>query len=363
MAIKVKNTDKIQGNDILDKAIAVLRETAGIDIDLQTDQEVFYAIKHQGHEGPYFVDLVGTLVVNGHKTKVAIDVKQNLTMAILNGVVLLLQKRQEYGEKGIVVARYINPRIAERLRELNVWFFDTVGNAYLNTPHVLVYIRGNKPETFHGKMPKQRGFQPTGLKVIFAFLNEPDLVNAPYREIADVAEVALGGIGWIIGNLRELGFIVEVHKGKRRLHNTKKLLDRWVEAYAEVFRPKLLIGHYTALDGELREDTPLYDDAYWGGEIAAKKLTNYLRPELGTIYIRTHIAKIQALLNLREDANGKIEVLKTFWTPRLDCKQHPFLVPMILVYADLLATGDPRNIETAKILYEQEITRFIREDR
>lgn len=364
MVIKVKNTNKIQENDILDKGMAALRETAGIDIDLQqTDQEGFFAINHQDPEDPYFVDLVGTLIVNGHKTKVAIEIKKNLTMAMLNGIVILLQKRQEHEETGIVVARYINPRIAERLRKLNVWFFDTVGNAYLNPAHLLVYIKGNKAETFKGKVHKQRGFQPTGLKMIFAFLNEPDLVNATYREIADVAEVALGAIGGIIRNLHELGFIVEIGKGKRRLHNTKKLLDRWVEAYAEVFRPKLLVGRYTALDGELKENTPLCDDAYWGGEIAAKKLINFLRPELGTIYIRTHPAKIQALLNLRADTNGNIEVLKTFWTPRLDCKQHPYLAPAILVYADLLATGDPRNIETAKILYEQEITRFIREDR
>ncbi|MBW1728433.1 MAG: hypothetical protein JRJ62_12840, partial [Deltaproteobacteria bacterium] len=36
--------------------------------------------------------------------------------------------------------------------------------------------------------------------------------------------------------------------------------------------------------------------------------------------------------------------------------------PPILVYADLLATGDHRNIEAAEIIYEKYIGRFIREN-
>ncbi|MDO9124685.1 MAG: type IV toxin-antitoxin system AbiEi family antitoxin [Deltaproteobacteria bacterium] len=32
------------------------------------------------------------------------------------------------------------------------------------------------------------------------------------------------------------------------------------------------------------------------------------------------------------------------------------------MYADLLATGNERNIETAKMIYDQHIVQFIRED-
>jgi len=32
-----------------------------------------------------------------------------------------------------------------------------------------------------------------------------------------------------------------------------------------------------------------------------------------------------------------------------------------LIYADLLATGEARNSETARILYEKELDRFVRE--
>ena len=38
------------------------------------------------------------------------------------------------------------------------------------------------------------------------------------------------------------------------------------------------------------------------------------------------------------------------------------LVHPILIYADLLATGNERNIETARMIYDQHIVQLIRED-
>jgi hypothetical protein len=49
---------------------------------------------------------------------------------------------------------------------------------------------------------------------------------------------------------------------------------------------------------------------------------------------------------------GDIEILKPFW--RFD---HEFaalgIAPPLLIYADLMATGDDRNIETAEVIYDK----------
>ena len=57
---------------------------------------------------------------------------------------------------------------------------------------------------------------------------------------------------------------------------------------------------------------------------------------------------------LKADPLGDIEIIDAFW----DFKNHQLTetVPPILVYADLLATLDPRNFETAKIIHEKYIT-------
>jgi hypothetical protein len=59
---------------------------------------------------------------------------------------------------------------------------------------------------------------------------------------------------------------------------------------------------------------------------------------------------------LRPDVNGEIEILETFW-PTAEARQQNGIdndiAPPLLVYADLMATADPRNIETAQLIREQ----------
>ncbi len=95
-------------------------------------------------------------------------------------------------------------------------------------------------------------------------------------------------------------------------------------------------------------------NAWWGGEIAAAKITQYLKPETATIYVKPPAGRVQAEFRLRKDPNGNIELLKAFWPPRIKLTHGPN-APFIVVYADLLAIGDDRTIETARMLYEKYI--------
>lgn len=57
---------------------------------------------------------------------------------------------------------------------------------------------------------------------------------------------------------------------------------------------------------------------------------------------------------MRAAENGHVEVLDVFWN--FDPGgEFPDVVPSILVYADLLATHDSRNVEAARMIYEQRI--------
>jgi hypothetical protein len=64
---------------------------------------------------------------------------------------------------------------------------------------------------------------------------------------------------------------------------------------------------------------------------------------------------------LRKDPDGDIEILKTFWDVGHELHRTDTVHP-ILVYADLLASGDPRNLEVAQIIYEQKLAEHFRED-
>jgi hypothetical protein len=88
-----------------------------------------------------------------------------------------------------------------------------------------------------------------------------------------------------------------------------------------------------------------------GGEVAASKVTKHLKPEKVIIYAHEIPGKLIIENKLRKATAGDIEILKPFW--KFD---HEFIdlgiVPALLVYADLMATGDDRNIETAGIIYD-----------
>ena len=89
----------------------------------------------------------------------------------------------------------------------------------------------------------------------------------------------------------------------------------------------------------------------------ADRLTNFLKPATFTVYLEPgqaceNLATLIGAHRLRADPAGDVEVLDTFWTFGTDATQ-PDLVPPLLVYADLVATLDARNLEVAKPIRER----------
>lgn len=258
----------------------------------------------------------------------------------------------------LIVSEYVNPRMAERLRDMDIGFLDLAGNAYINAPPVYVFIKGNKPaatEHTHREPAAYAAFQAAGLRIVFALLCTPHLASSTYREIADAAGVSLGSASRTLHALRDQGFLLETGRRTRRLHNHPALIERWTLAYPEQLRPKTFLGRYRAADPEWWQDAALEPfRAAWGGEVAAARLTGYLVPERISIHTRMPPAPLLAAFGLRKDPTGDIELHKSFWPPECNTDA-PDLAPRLLVYAELLASGHERNIETARMLYEQDL--------
>ena len=264
------------------------------------------------------------------------------------------------GKPGMLVTRHVTPPMAERMKELNLAFIDTAGNAYINTPPLFVYIIGQKKKDIPEESRITRAFKPTGIKVVFALLCLPELVKAPYRDIARAADVALGTVGWVMNDLKKMNYLKDRGKYGRKLFNVDKLIDTWIHAYARELRPKIYIGRYGATNKEWWEKAAWRETGnFLGGEPAAARLTKYLKPETITVYGNEEINQFLLKNHLIKDPQGKVEIFKTFWNfdyPWNDVE----LAPPLLIYADLIATADDRNIETARIIYDEYINRFIK---
>jgi hypothetical protein len=138
------------------------------------------------------------------------------------------------------------------------------------------------------------------------------------------------------------------------LIDPEHMIEEWGVHYSATLRPKLNPRRFRAEFDHLQQTNLVQEDAYWGGEAAAEKLTHYLRPEQFTIYAREPIAKLIAAGRMRADPNGNVEVLDAFWN--FDTEgDYPDVVPPLLAHADLLAMQDGRDAEAAKMIYEQRI--------
>lgn len=305
------------------------------------------------------------LAHGGHEALYAVQVKRALRPATLGA---LLHQLERLGKHGLLVADYVTPPIADKLKEHGVPFLDAAGNAYLEYPGVFIWVKGQKPAASVVPPALGRAFQPTGLQVLFALLCNPALIDKPYRELAQIAGVAHGTVGWVVPDLQQQGFVIGFRgtRRKRRLVNLERLLAQWVDAYARQLRPRTLIGRYYAPTLQDWQDWPLAQyGALWGSEPAGALLTEYLRPGELTIYadkLPTLLAARQRFIKTTEPGHAAVvDVRRKFWNFSTKADRTD-VVPPVLVYADLLATGDGRCIETAKMVYDAHVARLLKEE-
>jgi hypothetical protein len=291
-----------------------------------------------------------------HKSEYSAVIKTYLTSGMVG---VLSSELRRMTPQGLLVTSYITPAHAEKLVKLNVPFLDTAGNAFLYGPHLYVMVVGRRPTEGAGKEKRGRAFSPSGLKVLFALLCNPGLETEGYREIAITAGVSHGAVGWVMSDLGSSGYFTGARGNERRLINKRKLLKRWVETYPTQLRPKLLMARYRSkTPGWWQEASLDPAGALWGGEVAAAKLTGHLRPEIITLYAPKNLPELQAKFGFRRDPEGDVEILKKFWTFEGAGSD---TVPPLLVYTDLMASGDDRNIETGEIIYDAHLARLIGE--
>jgi hypothetical protein len=334
---------KHREKDIIEKAVKKFEKETALRAELN-----YYAKDRQ--------DGILKIMVDGNTLEFNAGIKIFLNRARLG---LVLNQLKAIRGIPLLITEYVNPQLMETIEKNGINFIDAAGNAYIKVPPLFIKIKGNKIDEAKKIGAEKKIFNAAALQTIFAILCNPGMERNPIREIAEYADVAVGTVHGLLKQLGRQGFLLNRNKANVMV-NKEDLLERWVTLYPEKLKPKFLVGRYE-IKTELIKDLNLEKyNALWGGEEAAARLTNYLRPFIYTIYIGERQGEFILRNRLRKNPQGNLVLMKKFWKfANFDYQDitHP-----ILVYADLLATGDPRNIETAKIIYEKEIIRYIKED-
>lgn len=291
-------------------------------------------------------DAVVTFRGQGDTVRWPAEVVRNLTAATFGPVTARVGN---LNRSCLLIAPYINRNLAEKLKGLGIPFMDASGNLFINTPPYYIYVVG-QARALDANIGTGFVFNPMSLQVVFTLLCMPERTSAAYRDIADLSGVSLGTVANTVAALERAGFIVDRGGRGRALARVEELLRRWVPEYAARLRPKLRLGRFSPVEPTWHSMGGT--DYYLGGETAAAILTGHLKPAMQTFFLKGELKDFAMANCLKKDPQGPVECLKAFW--RFDYHwEHGQLAPPLIIYADLLASGDSRNIETAEIIHER----------
>ena len=188
----------------------------------------------------------------------------------------------------------------------------------------------------------EQGMQKAETQIILYLLQDKVNVGKTIREIATATDVSVGAVHSTLTDLANRGYIV--NDGKTRLLRKRQLLiGHWSRGYAETLKPRLFIGRFTFISPETREQWQkirLPETLLWGGEPAVAQQDGYLQPERWDIYTADNADALIATGRMIPNPQGEIFVYKRFWKTEG--------MPLLVVYADLLATEDDRCGEAAE---------------
>ncbi|MBC7275385.1 type IV toxin-antitoxin system AbiEi family antitoxin [Nocardioides sp.] len=242
----------------------------------------------------------------------------------------------------LVWAHHVPPKTADALGRAGIQYADGAGNAHIEFGDVLVDVRGRRPRGPAPQSPTTTGtnlFSTSRSQVVFALLAWPALWRASQREIAQASGVSVGLVNDTLRLLRASGYDLPV-SGTRN----GDLLDHWAAAFPGGLAPRLRLADFHGdIDVEKLRGTSIHIS----GESAVR---DSIRPATLTLYVdelaQPDGPSLPILNRWRTDGTMNVFVRRKFWRDPDGEDEHPAgsprLSPWPLVYADLLATGDPR---------------------
>ena len=271
-------------------------------------------------------------------------VKGSVTMSSFN--YLLDQVRSVIisdTDGAMIVSTYIYPKLAAALAQHGIASLDCSGNCYISKESLFINISGQKKiVNAEDKSP----YVESELKLIFYLLSSEANLRKSYREMSHETGLSLGTISNCFDKMVKDGSLVKTGS-KRFFSDSRKLTDIWQLEYNKSMKRRLFIQSYSFINNQARrkwEALILPEGMYWGGESGAYLLDRYLKPEKFTIYSDVIGNSLLGTGAFIPAESGEVRVYRKFW----DSTEGLAVAPKLLIYADLMGSGDSRCLEAAK---------------
>ncbi|MGC8042418.1 type IV toxin-antitoxin system AbiEi family antitoxin [Salmonella enterica] len=245
----------------------------------------------------------------------------------------------------LLVCNRLTSTLAEYCADSEINFIDTAGNVRIQVPGLYLLIEGRyeKKSVVVGSR-----FAEGVMKLLFVLLSSPETLNDTYRVLAEKAGISLGMVSKAFDYLEAQRYFRKSQKG-RRLMSEEELLVLWLRDYATSLRPKL--DSIWSTPPEPWDNIVLKPSEYWGGEVAAAKLSEgYLIPESGILFTTARLSLRRQQLKLRAGPGKKFQLVSCFWGISFKLNRK---AEAMLCVAELLASDDDRNREAARIINDK----------
>lgn len=262
----------------------------------------------------------------------------------------------------LIFCNHISPSLHKSMIENRLNYIDLAGNMLIERDNILININGKKIiNTQSSKDSNKTLFYSSSLKIIFHLLHNKEFCQNNYRYISSVTGVSLGTIAKTIKKFQSLNILNDI----KELIQPKELLELWVVNYAMNMRNKLVIGKYSFTKGfnnhEIIKKLDDFPQTFIGNEASAELLDNYFHSKVLSIYTKDNVIDIIKSLYLKPDPKGQIEILEIFWNIdeikismlKKDYFVSDKLVPLVLIYTDLINSNNSRAVTEANRLRDK----------
>lgn len=262
-----------------------------------------------------------------------------MTPSVLQHVI-----RQKNQEEIFLMTTYVSPADGELLQQHGIPYADIAGNMFLHEDDLLILKENHiKPRIIEQKKLTGRTWTVSGLKLLFLLLTEPDALNWPYRKMVDYSGVSLGSVRYIMEDLKKNESILHVRE-KWLWKDFAQTAEKWSDYYIDKLLPALEKRFYSGAIPQNVQEFPLLPS----GE-SALICRNILKSNRFLAYSFENLAPCILKNRWKQDPDGMIEIRKPFWPAIRDFADG---VPLLLVYADLLAENEPRCKEAAGKIFQ-----------
>ena len=289
------------------------------------------------------------------KTKLRVEeTTSHLTLGVARDIIARVASRPT--PPLILFAPYVSAEMAAVLLRQGINFVDKVGNCHLDLGGSYVaHVEGRK---MRGPLAAPGGMRAPGFRLVFALLVEPELLNCTTRHIAQAAGVSLGTASNVLRRLEHDRMVVRT-KSRLQLVRPDELRERWIAGYAETLRPQLFAGRFETPD----KDPPTLEGRVtgilgpdgtwaWGGAAGAFRLTQHYRSDETVLHVQEASSDLLKRVNAIPRRAGRLLLLGVPG-PLAFRGKAPHTAHPLLIYTELVLTGDDRAREAASELRER----------